>query len=63
MGHVGQWVEKHGRALGKEGEQAGESLHHFWKRSLESQGEVTVKDSQAFGGKYPACIGDNNDNV
>ena len=48
MEHVGQWVERHGRALGKEGEQAGESLHHFWKRSLESQGEVKDKQSQAF---------------
>ena len=47
MVHVSQWVERHGMALGKLGEEAGESLHHFWKRDLESQGEVKNKDSLA----------------
>ena len=26
--HVHQWIQRHGRSLGKEAEHAGESLHH-----------------------------------
>ena len=45
--HLEQWVDRFGRSLGREGEQQGESLHHIWKRLLESQGEPKVKGSPA----------------
>ena len=62
--HVGQWVERHGQALGKEGEEAGESLHHFWRRMLESQGEVKDKDSRAHEATtMRALLKFNSDNV
>ena len=64
MEHVGQWVERHGRALGKEGEEAGEALHHFWRRMLESQGEVKDKDSRAHEATtMRALLKFNSDNV
>ena len=44
--HVEQWIERNGRSLGKEGECSGEALHHTWRRMLEGQGEVKVKESE-----------------
>ena len=44
--HVEQWIESNGRSLGKEGESSGEALHHTWKRMLDNQGEVKVKESE-----------------
>ena len=43
--HVEQWVDRKGRALGKEGESSGEALHHVWLRMLENQGEAKEKES------------------
>ena len=64
MEHVGQWVERHGMALGKVGEEAGESLHHFWKRMLQGQGEVKDKESPAFDAHIlRVLVKFNSDNV
>ena len=46
--HVEQWVDIYGRSLGREGEQAGEAVHHIWKRLLESLGEPKKKESPAW---------------
>ena len=46
--HVEQWIDRNGRAMGKEGESSGEALHHIWKRMEESQGEIKDKDSKAY---------------
>ena len=46
--HVEQWVDIFGRPLGMEGEQAGEAVHHIWKRLLENLGLPKVKESSAF---------------
>ena len=43
--HVEQWIDRHGRSLGKDGESSGEALHHTWRLMLEKQGEVKVKES------------------
>ena len=62
--HVGQWVERNGRSLGREGEQSGEALHHFWRRVLEGQGEVKNKNSSAFRNSILYCLSKfNSDNV
>ena len=62
--HVGQWVERNSRSLGREGEQSGEALHHFWRRVLEGQGEVKDKDSLAFRENIMFCLLKfNSDNV
>ena len=45
--HVEQWIDRNGRSLGKEGEASGEALHHTFKRMLEGQGEVKVKESES----------------
>ena len=34
--------------MGMEGEAGGESMHHIWKRVIESQGEVKDKNSPAY---------------
>ena len=46
--HVEQWIDIHGRSMGKEGESSGESLHHLWKRMLEGQGKVKEKESDLY---------------
>ena len=46
--HVEQWVDIFGRPLGMEGEQAGEAVHHIWKRLLGNLGLPKVKESTAF---------------
>ena len=46
--HVEQWVDIFGRPLGMEGEQAGEAVHHIWKRLLGNLGLPKVKESSAF---------------
>ena len=46
--HVEQWVDRNGRAMGKEGECSGEALHHLWKRMLEGLGEVKQKESEPY---------------
>ena len=62
--HIGEWVEKRGRSLGRESEQPGESLHHLWKRLLEGQGEVKDKNSDAFVAQVLWCLVKfNSDNV
>lgn len=43
--HVEQWIDRNIRSLGREGECSGEVLHHTWRRMLEGQGEVKVKES------------------
>ena len=48
MMHVEQWVDIFGRPLGMEGEQAGEAVHHIWKRLLGNLGLPKVKESTAF---------------
>ena len=45
--HVEQWVDRKGRALGKEGKSSGEALHHVWLRMVENQGEAKEKKSPA----------------
>ena len=62
--HVGQWVERNGRSLGKEAEHAGESLHHHWRRLLETQGEVHDKASKSFETQVLRCLAKlNSENV
>lgn len=62
--HCGEWVERQGRSLGRESEQAGESLHHLWKRLVEGQGEVKDKSSEAFRQQILWCLVKfNSDNV
>ena len=62
--HVPQWVEKNGRSLAKEAEHAGESVHHHWKRHLETQGEVQDKESKSFETQTLRCmVKFNSDNV
>ena len=46
--HVEQWIDIFGRPLGREGEQAGESIHHVWKKLLSSMGEPKEKESPEF---------------
>ena len=46
--HVEEWIDRHGRSMGMEGEAGGESMHHIWKRVIESQGEVKDKNSPAY---------------
>ena len=46
--HVEQWVDRHGRAMGRESESPGEALHHLWKRLVEGKGEVKDKESQVY---------------
>ena len=62
--HVGQWVERNGRSLGKEAEHGGESLHHHWKRFLQGQGEVKDKSSKAHETHILRCLSKfNSDNI
>lgn len=46
--HIEQWIDRHGRAMGKESESSGEALHHLWKRMLDGKGEVKIKESEAY---------------
>ena len=46
--HVEQWVDFFGRALGREGEQAGEAIHHVWKNLLGTLGEPKEKEGSEF---------------
>ena len=51
-------------ALGKVGEEAGEALHHFWKRMLQGHGEVKDKESPAFDAHILQVLAKfNSDNV
>ena len=46
--HIEQWIDRNGRALGKEAESPGEALHHLWKRMVDGNGDVKVKESEAY---------------
>ena len=54
--HVEEWVDMHGRSLGKEGEQHGESVHHHWRRLLETVGHPKVLESPAYINVIMKCL-------
>ena len=54
--HVEQWIDRHGRAMGMEGEAGGEAMHHVWKRLIEGQGAVKDKTSEAYETATMMCL-------